>query len=1746
MKRAKKWLKRTLLAVLCMALVIPSLPEFVPGIEQMQTVEAATDWIEISTWKQLEQELASTTTSKLIITEDLQTEVKNRTDYIPYTLNVYGTHTLDLNGHTLCIKEVDQDCSWGIGDIHFFTLQTGANLTINDSDGDGRIEFYQETIGKNTLWGQHSPRNELTHFWVEGDNVTLTINGGTMECGDRVNLFVSEGWNYRNPDESRYNTNRYANGFANDRDMFNRYDGFSDIISSGILVNNRNGSNVNVYINGGEFINRSESSSLQKYYFDGGKNRPTAFFMNDSKSEDQMHVYVNDGYFDSANGASIALENVDLHLLGGKYYFGYKFLIHSDITEYESKYGAGDHIMTTGSDVHDGNIGALPTAEQIGENLTCAYVKFGSDVYRTVEAYNKRRQEEHSHFSNDRRSVTFEIEPTVQKAGYIWVSEDGERAYKVDDTTGTLSYVKGNGLTFRWRGETGLATDYVTYYHTGNGTLPDTITQKTIMVMNLYEYDSAGNQINEAQINYGSRNAISLDRLGDGSNTWASGVTLTFKNNCTYKMLISGIDSLTSNYDKYGCSTPLYNTVTFSPVPDAMETVALYLSGVEVENDRISIGAVSNTVRDIQIKAKDGNVRVSAAFSAADTVALKANMELSATLTLTTVSSKAFSASSAVTLLGKTYYPIECPKDGTYAKYLVDLYTECSHADCTKQDASLHVCDDCGMVLSHNFSDWTVVREELKHTCENCGYTETKPLGGEVKTILLNPTDKYSTGLFVGDKIPAIQISGAIVEGAEYEIPAENLEYANFTWYEYDRSLEEITNELHILRSGLYTINEDTFLSGKRYVIGYEIKLSGTDYYFDKNSMSFFGGFQIGNSKTEVTLSTTPSEGIEYSDSFTRSDGSIGYSTIKGFILVSVYSIDDLVVSLPEIQPGMTVQTLEDSMAAATAKPLTNYSVIDPDRSVDVTITVMSGDNKGTVIMDANYVYGENGGNWYNRKPDTSTAFEPGVEYLVTLKTGMITRVDGEYVDHYIGDVSYDNSPYYNGAYALFMGVEQDVATINALYLMTAVVENARINITEPQFGKPVELNLTKAANVDIKDYSLKRLESPEESLEGAIYTCGTYELKVYLKTRFDGTPFQYYPVESNGILTHVLFNEREADSFSAVTTGSGAKQRTTYEAVITYELPHNWVLDSHVDASCTKAGEDKLHCTKCGETKTVVVPIKQHEIVQLNSRPANCLYEGRSRQCYQCVNCEQYFADEEATEVLTDITSPKNPENHAPQLESEPLYRYNANVHWHACDRCLTQIGEMERHTLVDNGDGTQQCSVCGMVVFANHTVTVEHGGVYNPDTNDYQSTGTINCTQTVCIKATVAEDEVFLGWEVKSADGKIEIRNEKAEETYFTMIDSDVVLTAIVKKSECIDETGFGEHLYGAGYLIDRGMGYPETTMEYKCVHCGKVVWEWIDYTYIAPEYPAVQYSSLSLDGKIGVNFYMTVPKDMDNVDSCLEYVFANNTGYFELGNDALKTTVNGVEMYKFTVEVPAAYYDEIIQIRFNACRDSWDEAKYVPIVSGANEQFGYNYSIEQYCTEFLESTDENVESAKPLVRALKNYCLAASSYVNNEEYVNREMEKEMDAVILENLHTYTISGCWHMDYKSPELLGFSLIMDSGTDLRLYLEGENVNDCSVTILTKNGNNLEKTKHNYYFTSLNKNQKSLTICDFAVTELADEQIITIKNDRGLFKEIDVSPISYVFAARYGDETTQTVAKALYLYYQAAMEYIAK
>ncbi len=304
-----------------------------------------------------------------------------------------------------------------------------------------------------------------------------------------------------------------------------------------------------------------------------------------------------------------------------------------------------------------------------------------------------------------------------------------------------------------------------------------------------------------------------------------------------------------------------------------------------------------------------------------------------------------------------------------------------------------------------------------------------------------------------------------------------------------------------------------------------------------------------------------------------------------------------------------------------------------------------------------------------------------------------------------------------------------------------------------------------------------------------------------------------------------------------------------------------------------------------------------------------------------------------------------------------------------------------------------------------------------------------------------------------------------------------------------------------------------YDGNVAHYTCTSCGK---NWSDaaYTqYVDPTIPAVEHShgfenyNLRLDGKIGLGFNATLCDGLtaDKTATYAQFAIEGVEGVEKVSlNDAVKE-VDG----SYTFYCPLSSVQMGKKVTASLCYQS-------------NVLDTATASANDYLAD-LDNVDISGE-AKALAKATGSFTSFAETYFAGADIEDTTLD-EISAVDANN---HSVAG----SADGVEFYGYDLVLNDGTDLRLYFKAN-----TAPTFTVGGETAEAEAYvdGYYY---------VTISNIAAHELS-KKFTVVAND-GL--TVEVCALSYansVIKANY-DKNLVKLCKALYNYSAAAAAYNAQ
>ena len=282
------------------------------------------------------------------------------------------------------------------------------------------------------------------------------------------------------------------------------------------------------------------------------------------------------------------------------------------------------------------------------------------------------------------------------------------------------------------------------------------------------------------------------------------------------------------------------------------------------------------------------------------------------------------------------------------------------------------------------------------------------------------------------------------------------------------------------------------------------------------------------------------------------------------------------------------------------------------------------------------------------------------------------------------------------------------------------------------------------------------------------------------------------------------------------------------------------------------------------------------------------------------------------------------------------------------------------------------------------------------------------------------------------------------------------------------------------------------------------------------------------LSLDGDIGVNFYMEIAGDLIDDNTYMLFNVSGAGAEYQTQKvylaDASTKSIGGVTYYVFKCRVAAKEMTAAITAQ---------------LYSGENTASAvYTYSVKDYAEYILAHADQSAEYGKaaPLVKAMLNYGTAAQEYfgVNTDDPAN---ETEYMTAIERVVKAVTSSDINAPASVIPDLpagvtfAGSSVSMKSETTLSLYF----TSDKELTFSCAGGYTVDPVESGKYQIARIRGIRA---------EDLDKTIKLTVTCEGASFDIEYSVLNYCKNALDGAHPElEPIVTALYRYYEAAEAY---
>lgn len=300
-----------------------------------------------------------------------------------------------------------------------------------------------------------------------------------------------------------------------------------------------------------------------------------------------------------------------------------------------------------------------------------------------------------------------------------------------------------------------------------------------------------------------------------------------------------------------------------------------------------------------------------------------------------------------------------------------------------------------------------------------------------------------------------------------------------------------------------------------------------------------------------------------------------------------------------------------------------------------------------------------------------------------------------------------------------------------------------------------------------------------------------------------------------------------------------------------------------------------------------------------------------------------------------------------------------------------------------------------------------------------------------------------------------------------------------------------------------------------------------------------------TLSLNGNIGVNFYMSLPDEMaSNENAYMEFTLPNTeektkvyvTGTHEDGATATTDTIDDKTYYVFSCEVAAKEMTDEIQAQ---------------MIVGAEKGTLYTYTVKDYADYILNNASTYGDKVVTLVKSMLNYGAYSQTYFGyqTEKLANADLaeaDKTLGALTAEDLVSYkptvTMSGNEVCTFVSAYLT-----LQSETKMNIYIKFADEVELEGVYFSINNDSISLEKL-VKGTGSYEGYYKITIDNIPASALDDMYNVSIIISGIGQSMLSYGPMSYCYSVLASDTTSdnlKNVAKAMYIFNQAANNYVA-
>lgn len=282
-----------------------------------------------------------------------------------------------------------------------------------------------------------------------------------------------------------------------------------------------------------------------------------------------------------------------------------------------------------------------------------------------------------------------------------------------------------------------------------------------------------------------------------------------------------------------------------------------------------------------------------------------------------------------------------------------------------------------------------------------------------------------------------------------------------------------------------------------------------------------------------------------------------------------------------------------------------------------------------------------------------------------------------------------------------------------------------------------------------------------------------------------------------------------------------------------------------------------------------------------------------------------------------------------------------------------------------------------------------------------------------------------------------------------------------------------------------------------------------------------------NLSLDGTIGVNFFMTLPDSLkNNPDAYMEFTLPNGTKSQMKVKDASRSR----DYYVFTCRVTASNMTSEINAK---------------MVSNGVAGKTYKYTVKQYATYIINHPNDYTQDAIKMVKSILNYGAAAQKLfnVNMDSLANSDLSSQDKSLANADYSNYKCTCTKDETVSGIKYYGSVLNLNTETcvkDFFLLENGVNINDYTFTYQISNGSPV--TVQPYESVQGNKKCYGITIGNMKAYDLDKDIVVTVKkkgqtDSSGMKLKYGIFSYAYQVSIQENPDTNLVnLNKALYWY----------